>query len=92
MAAAYETQALRATYYDMEPRPGTCAICGRAIQQQRLWEACRYMAEAEDGRHVVNVHQTCAGVESKSKIGGGRKIVRAPEIKVRVKVAVLHDA
>ena len=89
MATAYETQTLRATFHDFDARPGKCAVCGQPIDQRRLWDACRYATE--DGT-VVMVHQTCGSVDSKSKIGGGRKLVSAKAITVKVRVPVLHDA
>lgn len=86
---AYETQSQRATILDLDARPGKCAICGQAIEARRLWDACRY--QTEDGT-VVMVHQGCGHVETKGRVGGGRKIVSARAITVTVRVPVLHDA
>jgi len=90
MTTAWETRTEQATYHNAETRPGKCAICGQAIEQRRLWDACAYVTK--DSQTVVSVHKTCAGVEDKGKIGGGRKVVRAPEITVMVRVPILHDA
>jgi hypothetical protein len=91
MATTYETRTEQATYYSAEvKRPGRCAVCGREIEARRLWDACLYVT-SESGT-LVPVHKACAGVRDKSRVGGGRKVVRAPEIRVQVRVPVLHDA
>ncbi|MDE3074996.1 MAG: hypothetical protein KGJ86_06160 [Chloroflexota bacterium] len=89
MATSYEWQIETATFHSSDARPGACAVCGKSIDQRRVWDACSYITTSEI---VIQVHKDCAHVIDKGRVGGGRKIVSAPAIQVRVKVPVLHDA
>ena len=58
---------------DANPRfSGRCVCCHR---EARTFEAV--LVRGDDKFAVA--HQSCAGVSTKSKIGGGRVIVRGPE-------------
>ena len=58
---------------DASPKfPGRCVCCHR---EARVFEAVLVRAE---GKYAV-AHQSCAGVTTKGKIGGGRVIVRGPD-------------
>lgn len=64
---------------------GPCALCGRMVDPKRSWEASLYWyVDARGQRRYVPVHDECAGVRKKNKIGGGRVAVHTPEIEIEV--------
>lgn len=52
---------------------------------KRSWEVSLYSyVDASGQRRYVPVHDGCAGVRKKNKIGGGRVAVHTPEIEIEV--------
>lgn len=70
--ARYDVLGLGAKY------AGRCIKCKRGTGERHFELANTFLLRAQDGKFAV-AHPECIGAHTKSAVGGGRKVVHAPE-------------